>query len=162
MLAAFLTNPIGVHAQSDLPPVAAPPTLEQATNVIPQPPADQPANKPKIPAVRKPVFKPANAQQNQNVVFQNQMRFINQGGLANVGEERMNNALSPQRLAQVTPPPELLKLVRELDDPAFQVRENASSKLLDQAFSDESIWCVLDRFPLSEEAHSRLDRKSVV
>ena len=119
-------------------------------------PANQAAKKPANQIVRKPVLKPANANQNPNIILRNAAMNQNQFGGLNLGEERMTQSMSPEKLAKVTPPPAVLNLLRDLDDPSFQVREAASQKLLDQTFSDETIWCVLDRFPLSEEAHSRL------
>ena len=119
-------------------------------------PAIQAAKKPANQIVRKPVLKPANANQNPNIILRNAAMNQNQFGGLNLGEERMTQSMSPEKLAKVTPPPAVLNLLRDLDDPSFQVREAASQKLLDQTFSDETIWCVLDRFPLSEEAHSRL------
>jgi hypothetical protein len=118
--------------------------------------ANQAAKKPANQIVRRPVLKPANANQNPNIILRNAAMNQNPFGGLNLGEERMAQSMSPEKLAKVTPPPAVLNLLQDLDDPSFQVREAASQKLLDQTFSDESIWCVLDRFPLSEEAHSRL------
>ena len=131
-------------------------TDNQGANQPANQPANQAAKKPANQIVRKPVLKPANANQNPNIILRNAAMNQNQFGGLNLGEERMTQSMSPEKLAKVTPPPAVLNLLRDLDDPSFQVREAASQKLLDQTFSDETIWCVLDRFPLSEEAHSRL------
>ena len=131
-------------------------TDNQGANQPANQPANQAAKKPANQIVRKPVLKPANANQNPNIILRNAAMNQNQFGGLNLGEERMTQSMSPEKLAKVTPPPAVLNLLRDLDDPSFQVREAASQNLLDQTFSDETIWCVLDRFPLSEEAHSRL------
>lgn len=135
---------------------AANQNVNQGANQPANQAANQAAKKPANQIVRKPVLKPANANQNPNIILRNAAMNQNQFGGLNLGEERMTQSMSPERLAKVTPPPAVLNLLRDLDDPSFQVREAASQKLLDQTFSDEAIWCVLDRFPLSEEAHSRL------
>ena len=147
-------------AQSVDPPVPADAPVEQkvkapADQAVKQP-ANQAVKKPANQLVRKPVLKPANANPNPNIVLRNAAMNQNPFGGLNLSEERMTQSMSPEKLAKVTPPPAVLNLLRDLDDPSFQVREAASQKLLDQTFSDEVIWCVLDRFPLSEEAHSRL------
>lgn len=135
---------------------AANQNVDQGANQPANQAANQAAKKPANQIVRKPVLKPANANQNPNIILRNAAMNQNQLGGWNLGEERMTQSMSPERLAKVTPPPAVLNLLQDLDDPSFQVRETASQMLLDQAFSDEAIWCVLDRFPLSEEAHSRL------
>jgi len=104
--------------------------------------------------MRIPQLKPVNA--NQNLIMQQAMANRNALGRMNLGEDRMAQAMSPERLANVQPPPEVLQLLPDLNDPSFKVREAASQKLLEPTISDEAIWAVLDRFTLSDEARSRL------
>lgn len=79
------------------------------------------------------------------------------GGFGDRFQERaIVESMSRPKLASVQPPPELLALLTKLDDPSFAVRQAASQKLLDPSFSDPSLWAVLDRLTLSEEARGRL------
>lgn len=160
-MAVICTAPELLLAQADNPPADIPalnpvePALDQAI-----PPAKKPAKKPPNPGanqkMRIPALNPVNANANQNAILQQAMQNRNALGGMNLGEEQMEQAMSSQQLANVEPPPAVLKLLPDLNDPSFQVREAASQQLLNPTFSDEALWAVLDRFTLSDEARSRL------
>ena len=148
-------------AQADNPPADIPagnpvePVGEQAISPVKKP-VKKPPNLGANQRMRIPVLNPVNANANQNAILQQAMQNRNGLGGMNLGEERMTRAMSPERLANVQPPPEVLQLLPDLNDPSFKVREAASQKLLEPTISDEAIWAVLDRFTLSDEARSRL------
>ena len=100
---------------------------------------------------------------NGNVNVDRAVQILNarrNGGFGNMVQNRaIEESMSRAKLEIVQPSPELLKLLGELDDPSFEIRQAASQKLLDRSFTDESIWAVLDRFTLSEEARGRLEFK---
>lgn len=148
-------------AQADNPPADIPAVnpVEPAGKQVNKPetkPAKKQLNQGANQRMRVPMLNPVNANANQNIIFQQAMANRNALGGMNLGEDRMAQAMSPERLANVQPPPEVLQLLPDLNHPSFKVREAASQKLLEPIISDEAIWAVLDRFTLSDEARSRL------
>ena len=148
-------------AQADNPPADIPAVnpVEPAAKQVNKPetkPAKKQLNQGANQRMRVPMLNPVNANANQNIIFQQAIANRNALGGMNLGEDRMGQAMSPERLANVQPPPEVLQLLPDLNDPSFKVREAASQKLLEPTISDEAIWAVLDRFTLSDEARSRL------
>jgi hypothetical protein len=133
-------------------PDAAP--VKIADPLLPQAPNNQAINKKNRVAAVKPI--------NGNVNIDGAVQILNarrngNGGFGNMFQNRaIEESMSRAKLEIVQPSPELLKLLGEIDDPSFEIRQAASQKLLDRSFTDESIWAVLDRFTLSEEARGRL------
>ncbi len=149
-----------VSAQDAQPPLETPQANPDAAPVkiadplLPQAPNNQAINKKN----RLPAVDPNNGNVNVDRAVQilNARRNGN-GGFGNMFQNRaIEESMSRAKLEIVQPSPELLKLLEELDDPSFEIRQAASQKLLDRSFTDESIWAVLDRFTLSEEARGRL------
>ncbi|RLS46424.1 MAG: PDZ domain-containing protein [Planctomycetota bacterium] len=160
-MAVMCAAPELLLAQADNPPADIPAVnpVEPAGNQVNKPetkPAKKQLNQGANQRMRVPMLNPVNANANQNIIFQQAMANRNALGGMNLGEDRMAQAMSPERLANVQPPPEVLQLLPDLNDPSFKVREAASQKLLEPTISDEAIWAVLDRFTLSDEARSRL------
>jgi hypothetical protein len=140
---AVLALGLAPRPQDDAP--AAP-----AANPVPAPEPQAKPN-PRIPA-QKPGNNP-----NPNALLRNGAAL--RAGQDDPGvamELAMVESMSHERLLRVDPPASLIALLPALDDPSFAVREKTSKRLLDRAFSDEAIWAVLDRFPLSAEARERL------
>lgn len=160
-MAVMCAAPELLLAQADNPPADIPAVnpVEPAGKQVNKPetkPGKKQLNQGANQRMRVPMLNPVNANANQNIIFQQAMANRNALGGMNLGEDRMAQAMSPERLANVQPPPEVLKLLPDLNDPSFKVREAASQKLLEPTISDEAIWAVLDRFTLSDEARSRL------
>lgn len=160
-MAVMCAAPGLLLAQADNPPADIPAVnpVEPAGNQVKKPetkPGKKQLNQGANQRMRVPMLNPVNANANQNIIFQQAMANRNALGGMNLGEDRMAQAMSPERLANVQPPPEVLKLLPDLNNPSFKVREAASQKLLEPTISDEAIWAVLDRFTLSDEARSRL------
>ena len=160
-MAVMCAAPELLLAQADNPPADIPAVnpVEPAGKQVNKPetkPGKKQLNQGANQRMRVPMLNPVNANANQNIIFQQAMANRNALGGMNLGEDRMAQAMSPEGLANVQPPPEVLKLLPDLNDPSFKVREAASQKLLEPTISDEAIWAVLDRFTLSDEARSRL------
>ena len=159
----FTVLPVLALAQAPEPALDAPPANPAPSPVIepaesaPEKNAQSPPNPVAKPNGGKLVFKPLDANPNQNVVLRKAMINRNQLAGINIGQDQaVAESMSKEKLSSVTPPTELLKLLPDLDSPLFEVRQDASQKLLDKSFSEEAIWSVLDRVSLSEEVRGRL------
>ncbi len=155
---ALLVLSCAASAQDAQPPLETPQANPDAAPdkiadpLLPQAPNNQAINKKnRLPAVNP---------NNGNVNVDRAVQILNarrNGGFGNMVQNRaIEESMSRAKLEIVQPSPELLKLLGELDNPSFEIRQAASQKLLDRSFTDESIWAVLDRFTLSEEARGRL------
>ena len=139
---ALLVLSCAASAQDAQPPLETPQaTPDAAPAKIPDPLLPQAPNN---QAINKKNRLPAVNPNNGNVNVDRAVQILNarrNGGFGNMVQNRaIEESMSRAKLEIVQPSPELLKLLGELDDPSFEIRQAASQKLLDRSFTDESIW----------------------